>query len=156
MTNDGLNQLCLNLNNKKYFKGVFMTNGSLKINAPNNDQSRFNIIINVIVDGNIGHFVNLFVYPSKIIYFDPIGIPPIHHEICSYIYSLKRNTTIWNKTQIQDISSPACSLYSLLYTLLFNQYNINIKNVKKCKFYKNKRYLHCNDQLCLKYIMEML
>lgn len=153
MTNDVVNQLCQDICNQETenrFMGVFPADKipfQFVSNAP-----YFNIIVNLAeIEKNEvnGHFVSIICTPNVCLYIDPFGLPIFSSKIKNFLTQCGRATYYNNKT-IQNITSPYCGMYAILFCIFFN------KDDRKTRMRFNTTKCEMNDKLCVKYIRQLI
>ena len=122
ITNESVFNLCYNICNQEEenrFGGVFSCDTipyEKFVNTP-----YFNIILNLaeIKKGELnGHFVSIIGTPDVCIYIDPFGLPIASPKIRKFLSACKR-TILYNQKTIQQISSPYCGMYAILFCVFF-------------------------------------
>lgn len=153
MTNDIVHQICNDICNqetKNRFRGVFPVD---KIpfhffsNVP-----YFNIIVNLaeIKKKELnGHFVTIICTPNASLYIDPFGLAISSSKIKNFLAQCKR-PVYYNIKTIQNITSPYCGMYAILFCVFFN------KDDRKTRIRFSTTQYEINDKLCVKYLRRLI
>ena len=124
---------------RKNFCGIFPIDHLPKIKLTHD----CSFIVNTDYSTGRGiHWVAIFAPKNGIIeYFDPFGKKPVNEEIFEFI-KLNSPDYIFNKKQIQNLSSMKCGLFCIFYILTRSR---GISMIKSTEFFNNISYL--NDDL---------
>ena len=159
MTNVLLEQLtkesCSLLQGNAKFLGVFNAD---KLPRPASAASHCTFIVNLASPSQgqyRGHFISMYVNPADryIVYVDSLGLPCMLPQLHSLIQALKL-PFFYNVKTLQNMSSKACGLYSLLMCMFFTihtQHGITLP-----KFQFSSQAPLSNDLKCHKYILLLL
>jgi hypothetical protein len=113
------------------------------------EQNTFSIVCNFSKAGETGsHFVSIISLPDRVLYIDSLGLPCPVQEICSFLMQLKK-PLFTNSKQVQASASKFCGFYCILFVLFFDKptsLHLQFDDVN----------LLNNDNLCIKYIQELL
>lgn len=110
--------------------------------------NQFSIVCNLSKAGEPGsHFISIIVFPNRVLYIDSFGLPCVVQDIINFIRQLKR-PIFYNYQQVQDVSSPFCGFYCILFVLYFTYVSTTLQFERK--------HLLQNDTICVNKIREIL
>lgn len=135
------------------FDGVFLSD---KIPPRLAYRAKFSIIVNLSTSdtkkSERGHFVAVVGSEKCVRYIDSFGKPCDNSYVRGFLDSCRR-PVIENRRRLQDTASSMCSFYAMLFAIYFSdrrRYRFPLY------FYKGKKYLKKNDDLCYEYLLRVL
>lgn len=153
ITNSVVAELCNDICNQEEenrFGGVFPSD---QITAASFTRKPFfNIIVNLAEIGKKevnGHFVSIIGTPDACLYIDPFGLPNSSLKINKFL-TLCNRPTYYNTKTIQDLMSPYCGMYAILFCVFFN------KDSRRLRLQFQNNPCEENDQLCVQYIRQLI
>ena len=149
MTNELLDSICKALCSN--YCGLFTV-----YNLPKKPfyKKNYSIIVYLADNATNGHYVSIHYSPNAIIYIDPCGLPCFDPTLRQFLRKhKKKNQQLFNNYKaIQHKKSTFCGMYAILFTLYYDK--PSLKGAIKFNF--TKRASFKNDELCMKYINDIL
>jgi hypothetical protein len=155
LSNQLVNKLGRLACSRENFAGVFSADRIPPLLA---GRPHFIIIVNLGKHGTgfTGHFIAIIATPNRIQYMDPYGMKCVQPDVKRFLNNCGRPVR-HNRRQFQALESVYCGLFSLLFAAHADKRQRGTLPSKfKLRFFRQKKKLRDNDDLCARYLHEII